>query len=111
MPTLFVGARLVSLPAGIAPASFTVAPCMISLYALTERLAPAGRAAIAMTVLCAGGRPPRDRRRTGRVGKPRGGSRRRRPLMVALAVASWALLLADRGRNVWIIDLVPRAPR
>ncbi|MGW1809874.1 hypothetical protein [Streptomyces sp. NPDC002078] len=28
---------------------------MISLYALTERLAPAGRAATAMTVLCAGG--------------------------------------------------------
>ncbi|WP_406442135.1 MFS transporter [Streptomyces sp. NBC_01613] len=55
MVTLFVGARLVSVPAAVAVASLTVAPYMISLYALTERLAPAERAAVAMTVLCAGG--------------------------------------------------------
>ncbi|MEU6356721.1 MFS transporter [Streptomyces sp. NPDC047072] len=52
---LYVGTRAVSLPVGVALASFTVAPYMISLYALTERLAPARRAAFAMTVLCAGG--------------------------------------------------------
>ncbi|MGW2518106.1 hypothetical protein ACWC09_14010 [Streptomyces sp. NPDC001617] len=51
MLVLFVGTRLASLPV----ASVTVAPYMISLYALTERLAPVERATVAMTVLCAGG--------------------------------------------------------
>lgn len=55
MLVLYVGTLVVSLPVGVALASFTVAPYMISLYALTERLAPARRAAFAMTVLCAGG--------------------------------------------------------
>ncbi|MCT9083983.1 MFS transporter [Streptomyces fulvoviolaceus] len=55
MLVLFAGARLVSLPAAVALASFTVAPYMISLYALTERLAPTERATAAMTILCAGG--------------------------------------------------------
>ncbi|WP_328974203.1 hypothetical protein [Streptomyces canus] len=42
MLILFAGAQLVSVPVpvAVALASFTVAPYMISLYALTERLAP-----------------------------------------------------------------------
>ncbi len=40
MLVLFIGAQLVSVPAAVAVASFTVAPCMISLYGLTERLLP-----------------------------------------------------------------------
>lgn len=55
MLVLFAGARLVSFPVAVALASFTVAPYMISLYALTERLAPTERATAAMTILCAGG--------------------------------------------------------
>ncbi|MHC3474036.1 MFS transporter [Streptomyces sp. 7R007] len=55
MLVLFAGARLLSFPVAVALASCTVAPYMITLYALTERLAPAERATLAMTVLCAGG--------------------------------------------------------
>ncbi|KPI02452.1 major facilitator superfamily MFS_1 [Actinobacteria bacterium OK074] len=55
MLVLFVGARLGSLPVAVALASCTVAPYMITLYALTEQLAPAERLATALTVLCAGG--------------------------------------------------------
>ncbi|MDQ1051150.1 MFS family permease [Streptomyces sp. V4I2] len=40
MLILFIGAQLVSLPVAVALAGFTVAPYMISIYALTERLAP-----------------------------------------------------------------------
>ncbi|MGW0210351.1 hypothetical protein ACWDZ8_32720 [Streptomyces sp. NPDC003233] len=93
MLTLFVDARLVSLPAGIAPTSFTVAPYMISLYALTERLAPAGRAAIAMTVLS--GRGPlgtaAGQAASGSLAEGHGVAG---PLMVTLFVASCALLPA-----------------
>jgi MFS family permease len=116
MLALFVGARLVSVPVGIAPASFTVAPYMISLYALTERIAPAERAAIAMTVLCAGGPlgTAAGQAASGGLADAHGVTG---PLLVALVVASCALLLAvaaflaDRGRNVWIVDLAPRARR
>jgi hypothetical protein len=55
MPALYVGARTVSLPVAAVPAGLAVAPYMISLYALTEQLAPTERAGVAMTVLCAGG--------------------------------------------------------
>ncbi|MCI3276763.1 MFS transporter [Streptomyces cylindrosporus] len=109
MLVLFVGARLLSLPAAVAAASLTVAPYMISLYALTERLAPAERAAVAMTVLCAGG--PLG----AAVGQAVSGSLAQSygidgALLVAFTAAAAALLLAlsaflaDRRRNIWIVD-------
>ncbi|MFI6405942.1 MFS transporter [Streptomyces sp. NPDC050548] len=53
--TLVAGYGLHAVPAAMAVAGVTVAPYMISLYALTERLAPADRATAALTILCAGG--------------------------------------------------------
>ncbi|MEV0904225.1 MFS transporter [Streptomyces hokutonensis] len=53
--TLVAGYGLHAVPAAMAVAGVTVAPYMVSLYALTERLAPADRATVALTVLCAGG--------------------------------------------------------
>lgn len=114
MLILFTGAHLVSLPVAVALASFTVAPYMISLYALTERLAPAERAAIAMTVLCAGGPlgTAAGQAVSGGLAETHGVEG---ALLVALSVAAGALLLAlsaflaDRGRNVWIIDPAPEA--
>ncbi|MER6205553.1 MFS transporter [Streptomyces sp. NPDC001642] len=53
--TLVAGERGQVLPAAMAVAGVTVAPYLISLYALTERLAPADRATVALTILCAGG--------------------------------------------------------
>ncbi|MFG2377768.1 MFS transporter [Streptomyces sp. NPDC048504] len=53
--TLLAGERGHALPAAMAVAGVTVAPYLISLYALTERLAPADRATVALTILCAGG--------------------------------------------------------
>jgi len=53
--TLVAGDGLHAVPAAMAVAGVTVAPYMISLYALTERLAPADRATAALTILCAGG--------------------------------------------------------
>ncbi|MEV0742494.1 MFS transporter [Streptomyces sp. NPDC050549] len=53
--TLVAGNGLHALPAAMTVAGVTVAPYMISLYALTERLAPADRATVALTILCAGG--------------------------------------------------------
>ncbi|WP_405854743.1 MFS transporter [Streptomyces sp. NBC_01515] len=53
--TLVAGERGHMLPAAMAVAGVTVAPYLISLYALTERLAPADRATVALTILCAGG--------------------------------------------------------
>ena len=43
------------VPIGVAVASVTVAPYMICLYGLTERLGAPGQAATIMTILCAGG--------------------------------------------------------
>ncbi|MFE9611112.1 MFS transporter [Streptomyces sp. NPDC006012] len=102
MLVLFAGARLVSLPAAVAPAGFTVAPYMISLYALTERLAPAERATVAMTVLCAGGPlgTAGGQAVSGGLAQTHGVAG---ALLVALLVAAGALLLAlwwlvaDRG--------------
>lgn len=112
MVVLFVGAHLVSVPAAVAVASFTVAPYMISLYALTERLAPAERAAVAMTILCAGGPlgTAAGQAVSGSLADSHGVEG---ALLVALIVAAGALLLAvsaflaDRHRNVWIIDAAP----
>ncbi|WP_019070105.1 MFS transporter [Streptomyces hokutonensis] len=53
--TLVAGYGLHAVPAAMAVAGVTVAPYLISLYALTERLAPADRATVALTILCAGG--------------------------------------------------------
>ena len=53
--TLVAGERGQVLPVAMAVAGVTVAPYLISLYALTERLAPADRATVALTILCAGG--------------------------------------------------------
>ncbi|MDH6214313.1 MFS transporter [Streptomyces pseudovenezuelae] len=53
--TLVVGDRLHAVPAAVAIAGVTVAPYMISLYALTERLAPPDRANVTMTIVCGGG--------------------------------------------------------
>ncbi|MGW1255685.1 hypothetical protein ACWD5Q_10960 [Streptomyces sp. NPDC002513] len=85
---------------------------MISLYDLTERLAPAERAAVAMTILCAGGPlgTAAGQAVSGALAETHGTGG---ALVVALAVAAGALLLAlsatmaDRGRNVWIVDTVP----
>ncbi|MCG7204755.1 MFS transporter [Streptomyces arenae] len=112
MLVLFLGARTGSFPVAMALASFTVAPYMISLYALTERLAPAGRAAVAMTVLCAGGPlgTAGAQAVSGGLAETHGvpGA-----LLVALTVAAGALLLAlvtflaDRERGVWLVDRAP----
>ncbi|MEY9988712.1 MFS family permease [Streptomyces sp. V4I8] len=112
---LFAGARLVSVPAAVAVAAFTVAPYMISLYALTERLAPPERAAIAMTVLCGGGPlgAAAGQAVSGALAETHGTDG---ALLVAVAGAAAALVLAltaalaDRGREVWIIDSVPADP-
>lgn len=112
---LFAGARLVSVPAAVAVASFTVAPYMISLYALTERLAPPERAAIAMTVLCGGGPlgAAAGQAVSGALAEAHGTDG---ALLVAVAGAAGALLLAltaamaDRSREIWIIDSIPEDP-
>nr|WP_186785335.1 MFS transporter [Streptomyces misionensis] len=112
MLVLFLGAQLVSVPAAVAVASFTVAPYMISLYALTERLAPTERAAVAMTILCAGGPlgTAAGQAVSGNLAQSHGVEG---ALLVVLIVATSALLLAlsaslaDRKRNIWIIDAEP----
>lgn len=122
MLALYAGSRTVSLPAAVAVAGCTVAPYMISLYALTERLAPAQRAALAMTVLCAGG-PLGTAAGQALSGSLAAAHGTQGALLVAVAVAAGALLLAlaavlaDRGRGVWIVDTVaveqlehPRVP-
>ena len=53
--TLVAGDRLHAVPVAMAVAGVTVAPYLISLYTLAERLAPADRATVALTILCAGG--------------------------------------------------------
>ncbi|WP_210586200.1 MFS transporter [Streptomyces sp. GESEQ-35] len=99
MAWLYVGTPLVSLPVAVAPASLTVAPYMISLYALTERLAPAERATTAMTVLCAGGPlgTAAGQAASGGLAEAHG---LQGALLVAFAVAAGALLLALAGRGV-----------
>lgn len=107
MLVLFLGAQLASLPLAVALASFTIAPYMISLYALTERLAPAERATIAMTILCAGGPlgTAAGQAASGSLAETHGTEG---ALLVALAAATGALLLAlsaflaDRHRKLWI---------
>ncbi|MFF1453672.1 MFS transporter [Streptomyces sp. NPDC058274] len=112
MLVLFIGAQVASVPVAVAVASFTVAPYMISLYALTERLAPAERAAVAMTILCAGGPlgTAAGQAISGGLAEKHGVEG---ALFVALTVAAAALLLAlsaflaDRRHGVWINDAEP----
>jgi MFS family permease len=112
MLVLFLGVQVVSVPAAVAGASFTVAPYMISLYALTDRLAPAERATVAMTLLCAGG-PLGTAVGQAVAGNLAAGHGVEGALLVALLGATGALLLAlaaylgDRRRGVWIVDAAP----
>jgi len=109
MVVLFAGSRLGSLPVAVVLTSCTVAPYMISLYALTERLAPTERAAVAMTVLCAGGPvgTATGQALSGTLARAHGAQG---ALLVAVAAATGALLLAvgavlvDRGRGVWVVE-------
>ena len=50
-----VALTVLPVPVGVAVASVTVAPYMICLYGLTERLGSPDQAATIMTILCAGG--------------------------------------------------------
>jgi MFS family permease len=50
-----VALTVLPVPVGVAVASVTVAPYLICLYSLTERLGAPDQAATIMTILCAGG--------------------------------------------------------
>lgn len=107
--TLAVGDRLHAVPAAVAVAGVTVAPYMISLYALTERLAPADRATVAMTILCAGGPlgTAAGQALAGYLADRHGsaGSFLVAPIAATAALLlALALLLADRGRGMWLVD-------
>ncbi|MFD4502208.1 MFS transporter [Streptomyces sp. NPDC058457] len=93
MLVLCAGARLVPLPVAVPVASLTVAPYMITLYALTDRLAPPDRAATAMTILCAAGPlgTAAGQAASGPLAETHGSGG---ALLVALAAAAGALLLA-----------------
>ncbi|MGW4908690.1 MFS transporter [Streptomyces sp. NPDC004270] len=93
MLLLYAGAHVLPLPAAVPVASVTVAPYMITLYTLTERLAPAERAATAMTVLCAGGPlgTAAGQAVSGALAEPYGTEG---ALLVALTAATGALLPA-----------------
>ncbi|MFK0151302.1 MFS transporter [Streptomyces sp. NPDC090493] len=93
MVTLFAGVRVLPLPVVVPVASVTVAPYMITLYALTERLAPPERAAVAMTVLCAGG-PLGTAAGQALAGSLAEGQGTEGGLLVALWAATGAFLLA-----------------
>jgi MFS family permease len=103
------GGAGLSLHAAVAVASVTVAPYMISLYALTERLAPPHRVAAAMTVLCAGGPlgTAAGRAAAGHLADAHGTAG---AFLVAPVSAAGALLLAvalvaaDRQRGTWLGD-------
>lgn len=107
MLALFVGDRLHAIVPAVAIASVTVAPYMITLYTLTERLAPPERTASAITILCAGG-PLGTATGQALAGylAQRGGSGD--AFLLAPIAAAMALLLAvaltaaDRGRGVWL---------
>jgi len=104
---LLAGGALLALPTTVALASVTVAPYMICLYTLTERIAPPHRAAVAMTVLCAGGPlgTAAGRAVAGRLADLHGSTG---AFLVAPITATGALLLAvvlvavDRGRGTWL---------
>jgi MFS family permease len=107
--TLAVGDRLHTVPAAVAIASVTVAPYMISLYALTERLAPTDRATLAMTILCAGGPlgTAAGQALAGYLADSHGsgGAFLVAPIAATAALLlALALLLGDQGRGMWLVD-------
>ncbi|WP_202819175.1 MFS transporter [Actinosynnema sp. ALI-1.44] len=109
MSLLLANGAVVSLPAAIAVASVTVAPYMISLYALTERLAPPHKAAVAMTILCAGGPlgTALGRAVAGNLADEHGamGAFIVAPVTAAVAlVLAVGVLVVDRGRGAWLPD-------
>ncbi|MFJ6079952.1 MFS transporter [Streptomyces sp. NPDC092369] len=106
--TLVVGDRLHAVPAAVAIAGIAVAPYMISLYALTERLAPPDRATVTMTIVCGGG-PLGTAAGQALAGFLADGHGSGGAFLVAPMAATAALLLAlallsaDRGRGVWLV--------
>ncbi|MBP2330645.1 MFS family permease [Kibdelosporangium banguiense] len=105
--TLFAGGTLFSLPVSVAVASLTVAPYMICLYALTERIAPPAKAAVAMTILCAGGPlgTAAGRAAAGWLADRHGsaGAFAVAPIVAALAlILAVALVFLDRRRGGWL---------
>ncbi|MGW3290136.1 MFS transporter [Streptomyces sp. NPDC001002] len=107
--TLVAGERLHAVPAAVAVASVTVAPYLISLYALTERLAPPDRATVTMTIVCGAG-PLGTAAGQALAGFLADGHGSVGAFLVAPIAATAALLLAvglllaDRGRGVWLVD-------
>jgi MFS family permease len=107
MLSLLASDSLLSLQVAIVVASVTVAPYMISLYALTGRLVPPHQAAVAMTILCAGGPlgTAAGRALAGHLADTHGSAG---AFAVAPIAAAGALVLAlaaaaaDRGRGVWL---------
>jgi MFS family permease len=107
MLPLLASDSLLTLQMAIVVASVTVAPYMISLYALTGSLVPPHQAAVAMTILCAGGPlgTAAGRALAGHLADTHGSAG---AFLVAPIAAAGALLLAveavaaDRGRGVWL---------
>ena len=107
MLALFVGGRLHAVVPAVAVASITVAPYMITLYTLTERLAPPERTASAITILCAGG-PLGTAGGQALAGFLAQGGGSGDAFLLAPIAAAVALMLAvaltavDRGRGRWL---------
>ena len=107
MLALYIGGQLHAIVPAVAVASITVAPYMITLYTLTERIAPPDRTASAMTILCAGG--PLGTA-GGQVlagylaqGRGSGGAFLLAPIAAAAALMlALAFTAADRGRGLWL---------
>ncbi|WP_369200010.1 MFS transporter [Streptomyces sp. PU-14G] len=104
---LLAGDLLHAVPVAVAAAGLTVAPYMICLYTLTEQLAPSSRAALAMTLLCAGGPlgTAAGQALAGSLAQRHGstGAFAVAPLAAGSAfLLAVVLLLADQGRGVWV---------
>jgi len=107
MLALYIGDRLHAVVPAVAMASVTVAPYMITLYTLTERIAPPDRTASAMTILCAGG-PLGTAGGQALAGYLAQGGGSSGAFLLAPIAAAAALLLAltltaaDQGRGTWL---------
>ncbi|MGW1209317.1 MFS transporter [Streptomyces sp. NPDC002499] len=105
---LVAGDGLHAVPAAVAVAGITVAPYMISLYTLTEQLAPPDRATVTMTIVCGAG-PLGTAAGQAVAGSLADGHGSAGAFLVAPIAATAALLLAlgllwaDRGRGVWLV--------
>jgi MFS family permease len=102
-----IALTVLPVPIAVAVASLTVAPYMISLYGLTERLAPQGQAARTMTIVCAGGPlgTAAGRAMAGHLAGAHGsaGAFHPAPVIAGMALAlAVALVVADRGRGTWL---------